>query len=131
MISNGFARGWRCGNVIIKIAAPLYNGEIRCAYMFHWPNSWITTMSSSSGHKSALERVARQAMIDKGLEPDFAPAAMQQLAAMHEAPVDANAGLRDLRDRLWCSIDNDDSRDLDQLSVSEDAGQGGIRIFVS
>ena len=39
--------------------------------------------------------------------------------------------MRDLRDRLWCSIDNDDSLDLDQLSVAEDLGGGTVKILVA
>src|SRR5204863_264886 len=67
-----------------------------------------------------LERIARSAMVTYGLEPDFPPAALAQLAA---TPDDArrhggaDGGLRDLRDLTWSSIDNDDSRDLDQLEV--------------
>jgi exoribonuclease-2 len=67
-----------------------------------------------------LERIARSAMVSYGLEPDFPPAALAQLeAAPHDAGqhADAGGGLRDLRDLPWSSIDNDDSRDLDQLEV--------------
>src|SRR5450759_2679544 len=67
-----------------------------------------------------LAEIARQAMIDKGLEPEYPAAALQQLKAIpgpaHET------GLRDLRNLAWCSIDNDDSRDLDQLSWAEKVG---------
>ena len=41
------------------------------------------------------------------------------------------AQIRDLRALLWCSIDNDDSRDLDQLSVAQPAAQGAVRILVA
>ena len=51
-------------------------------------------------------------MIERGLEPDFPPAAQKELAAIG-GPAGATADVRDLRDRLWASIDNDDSRDLD------------------
>ena len=40
-------------------------------------------------------------------------------------------GVRDLRDRLWASIDNDDSRDLDQLTVAEALEGGRTRILVA
>ena len=64
-----------------------------------------------------LAEIARQAMIDKGLEPEYPADALQQAKGIpgpaHEA------GLRDLRNLAWCSIDNDDSRDLDQLSWAE------------
>jgi exoribonuclease-2 len=70
-----------------------------------------------------LERLARDAMRERGFEPDFPPAAIAQAAAADvrqpAGSTRAEADRRDLRDRLWCSIDNDDSRDLDQLSVAE------------
>ena len=62
-------------------------------------------------------------MIKRGLEPDFPPAAWQELAAIHD-PAKATAGLRDLRDRLWTSSDSDDSRNLDQLTVAESLAGG-------
>ncbi|MDD4645518.1 MAG: RNB domain-containing ribonuclease, partial [Bacteroidales bacterium] len=37
----------------------------------------------------------------------------------------------DLRHLLWCSIDNDDSRDLDQLSVAEPVSDGSVRLLVA
>ena len=70
-------------------------------------------------------------MADKGLEPDFSRDALGELGAIRgPAPV-AGPGIRDLRDRLWASIDNDDSRDLDQLTVAEALPAGAIRIFVA
>ena len=43
----------------------------------------------------------------------------------------ATSDVRDLRDRLWASIDNDDSRDLDQLTVAESLAGGQVRILVA
>src|SRR5579859_6381621 len=77
-------------------------------------------------HSELLASIAHQAMIDRGLQPDFSPAAEKQLAAIN-APASGD-GTRDLRAMLWCSIDNDDSRDLDQLTVAEDLGAGKLRI---
>src|SRR5437764_7023883 len=68
-------------------------------------------------------------MIDKGLLPDFSPAAQTQVASL-KAPADDN-NARDLRELLWCSIDKDDSRDLDQLTVAEDLGGGPVRVMVA
>jgi exoribonuclease-2 len=62
---------------------------------------------------SPLERIAREAMVANGLEPDFPKSAKEQAA--HLPPEDDQG--RDLRDLPWSSIDNDDSRDLDQLEV--------------
>jgi len=77
-----------------------------------------------------LAAVARKAMIERGLEPDFAPAARNELAAIG-GPAVASDGVRDLRGRLWSSIDNDDSRDLDQLIVAEALAGDWVRILVA
>jgi len=83
-----------------------------------------------SSDRAALAAVARSAMIEKGLEPDFPPAARTELAAIR-GPAAAPEGACDMRDRLWASIDNDDSRDLDQLSVAEALPDGRTRILVA
>jgi exoribonuclease-2 len=73
-----------------------------------------------------LSAAARQEMIDHGFEPDFPPDAEAQLAAIQAAP---DRSLPDLTALLWSSIDNDDSRDLDQV---EWAGRvpAGIKVIV-
>jgi VacB/RNase II family 3'-5' exoribonuclease len=96
-------------------------------------------MSESPPRQRAhLQAIARQAMIDRQLEPDFPPAALAELARIKGPAQPGDAGdsgdphdsrgrganpaggaIRDLRQLAWCSIDNDDSRDLDQLSVGE------------
>ena len=80
--------------------------------------------------RATLTAIARRAMIDRGLEPDFPAAARQQLAAI-DGPAIATEGVRDMRDRLWASIDNDDSRDLDQLTAAETLADGRVRILVA
>jgi exoribonuclease-2 len=83
-------------------------------------------------HRYDLQRIARQAMLSRGMAPAFDDAAIAQAAALH-APEGAQ-GAVDLRGLLWCSIDNDDSRDLDQLSVAENPEASGsvkIRIAVA
>jgi exoribonuclease-2 len=81
--------------------------------------------------RADLKAIARRAMADKGLEPDFSRDVLSELEAIRSAaPVDVG-GVRDLRDRLWVSIDNDDSRDLDQLTLSESLPDGRIRIYVA
>jgi exoribonuclease-2 len=69
-------------------------------------------------------------MVDRGLEPDFPPAASAQAANASERPSLHNGG-QDLRDLLWCSIDNDDSRDLDQLTVAKELAGGDVRVLVA
>jgi exoribonuclease II len=75
-----------------------------------------------------LEVIARRAMQDYGLEPDFPAASRTQLA--HLGTPDGRA-LRDLRDLPWSSIDNDDSKDLDQLEVCLDGTGAGTRVLVA
>ena len=64
-----------------------------------------------------------------GLRPAFPPAVLDQVAAIDEAATSKEP--RDLRQLLWCSIDNDDSRDLDQLSVAESMDDGTTRVLVA
>jgi len=78
-----------------------------------------------------LQQIARRVMVERGLDPDFAPAALSQLAAIHAPAPGTGPGVRDQRSLLWCSIDNDDSRDLDQLSVAEALADGGIKVLVA
>ena len=80
--------------------------------------------------RATLAAIARQAMIERNLEPDFPPAAQQELAGITR-PADATDGVRDMRDLLWASIDNDDSRDLDQLTVAESLAGGKVRVLVA
>ena len=91
----------------------------------------MTRSKSMTVHRSDLRAIARRAMLQRGLEPEFPPAALAELDRIHGAAAPADADVRDLRDRLWCSIDNDDSRDLDQLSVAEPLAGGGATVFVA
>src|SRR5215469_2539400 len=77
-------------------------------------------------HDFDMGAAARQEMIDRGFEPDFSSDAQRQLAAVHPHLDD---GLRDLTGLLWSSIDNDDSRDLDQIEWAERTASG-IRVLV-
>src|SRR2546428_13057919 len=80
-------------------------------------------------HASLLAAIAHQAMIDRGLQPDFSAEVQKQLQSLTKPADDNNA--RDLGDLLWCSIDNDDSRDLDQLTVATDLGNGSVSLQVA
>ena len=83
----------------------------------------------TSDHKSLLEDIAHQAMLNRGLVPDFSPEVQQQVAGIAGPARDGDGDLRDLRDLLWCSIDNDDSRDLDQLTVAQVLADGTVKIL--
>ena len=80
---------------------------------------------------SQLKNIARRLMREHGLEPDLSTAALEQLRTIGAAPLARGPGIRDLRHLPWCSIDNDDSRDLDQLSVAQPQGGGGVKILVA
>ena len=81
--------------------------------------------------RNELRSIARRAMIERGLLPDFSPAVLAETAAITEAPTDPVPPVRDLRGLLWASIDNDDSRDLDQLSVAQPMPGGVVKILVA
>jgi len=80
--------------------------------------------------RAVLQKLARKAMCERGLLPDFSAGALAEVARL-EAPAAGSDGIRDLRERLWASIDNDDSRDLDQLSVAEAAPGAKIKVLVA
>ena len=80
---------------------------------------------------SELKAIAHRVMLDNGLDPDFSPQVVDQVRRIATAATDTSPRVRDLRALLWCSIDNDDSRDLDQLSVAQPAQDGTVKILVA
>jgi len=79
-----------------------------------------------------LRAAARQAMIDRGFRPDFEPAVEAEVAALRRTADPAPApGARDLRSLPWSSIDEVESRDLDQLEVAEGLPGGDTRVRVA
>ena len=89
----------------------------------------LSRMSPRRHDRQDLEWIADRAMRDRGLEPDFPRDVMSEVTALKGAAADPAA--RDLRHLLWCSIDNDDSRDLDQLSCAERRSDGSTRLLVA
>jgi VacB/RNase II family 3'-5' exoribonuclease len=82
-------------------------------------------------HRAILQRIARRVMLERGLLPDFSVEALAELARI-QAPATMDADqVRDLRDLLWASIDNDDSRDLDQLTVADAMRGDKVKILVA
>ncbi len=79
-----------------------------------------------------LQATAREVMIAHGFEPDFPPQVPQQLASLkaHPPQIAPTDKIRDLRNLLWSSIDNDTSRDLDQIEVAESASNGDVKVMV-
>ena len=89
-----------------------------------------------------LQATAREVMRARGFNPDFPPEVSAQLANLKQHPPMIAAGkdaatgggksndIRDLRDLLWSSIDNDTSRDLDQIEVAEALSNGDVKIRI-
>ena len=82
-------------------------------------------------HIEILQKIARQAMFDRGFLPDFSEKALKELEGLTASPSKMGDKARDVRDLLWCSIDNDDSRDLDQLTVAKALDDNSVKIFVA
>ena len=87
--------------------------------------------TSDKHSRALLQRIARQAMVERGLLPDFSPKALSELDALQKPVTKMDKATRDLRDLPWCSIDNDDSRDLDQLTVAETMPDGNVKVLVA
>lgn len=77
-----------------------------------------------------LAAAARRSMIEHGFEPDYPPGVKQQLDQLRAHPPAAATGARDLRKLLWSSIDNDTSRDLDQIEYAEALPNGSFRVLI-
>ena len=90
-------------------------------------------MSDTVGRRprSILQSIARRVMLERGLVPEFPPPALAELAEIHGPATRTGESTRDLRNLLWCSIDNDDSRDLDQLTAAEAMPNGATKALVA
>jgi len=89
------------------------------------------TEATNRQHRSILQNIAHRAMLEGGLAPDFPPRALAELANIHGLATMTSGSIRDLRNLPWCSIDNDDSRDLDQLTVAEAMPDEQTKILVA
>ena len=85
--------------------------------------------ASRRPHRGRLYEIARAAMRSWGFQADYSREALREIAALPEHPPED--GRADLRELLWSSIDNDDSLDLDQLTVAEPLGGGLTRISIA
>jgi VacB/RNase II family 3'-5' exoribonuclease len=79
-----------------------------------------------------LQAIALQVMAAHGFQPDFPPEAQKQLAdiSAHPPKLVPSDNVQDLRSLLWSSIDNDTSKDLDQIEVAERLPNGDVKVMV-
>src|ERR1700733_5818285 len=87
----------------------------------------------SNGHPVQFNLIAaaHAVMIERGFQPDFPEGTDAQLAAIKAHPeIPPAPGAQDLRDLLWSSIDNDTSKDLDQIEWAEQLPDGRIRVLI-
>jgi VacB/RNase II family 3'-5' exoribonuclease len=91
----------------------------------------MMTNTNDRKHRSILQRIAQRAMLERGLFPDFPAPALAELDAIPGPATRTEESTRDLRNLLWCSIDNDDSRDLDQLTVAAAMPGGTAKVLVA
>jgi VacB/RNase II family 3'-5' exoribonuclease len=89
-------------------------------------------MNDSRPSPIDLQAMARQVMLARGFEPNFPPATQQQLADIraHAPELAPSDKVRDLRGLLWSSIDNDTSKDLDQIEVAERLPNGDVKVMI-
>jgi VacB/RNase II family 3'-5' exoribonuclease len=91
----------------------------------------MSMKATDSQHRAILQAIARRAMLERGLLPDFSVEALDELARIQAPTTMEEKEIRDLRGLLWASIDNDDSRDLDQLTVAEAMPGDKVKILVA
>ena len=85
-------------------------------------------------HREILKNIAHRVMLERGLLPDFSREVLTEVGRFQRAAsteIRPASAIRDLRHLLWASIDNDDSRDLDQLTVAEALPGNKVKILVS
>jgi VacB/RNase II family 3'-5' exoribonuclease len=84
-------------------------------------------------HNVSLQAAARQCMLDHGFHPDFSKAVQQEVHSLesHPQPTPQTQVPTDLRNLLWSSIDNDTSRDLDQIEFAQEIEDGAVRIQIA
>ena len=80
-------------------------------------------------HAPDLRKVARRAVAEAGFEPDFPAEVSRELDGAEGVRAEAGPQVRDLRGLLWSSIDNRESKDLDQVEYVERVA-GGYRVLV-
>ncbi len=80
---------------------------------------------------SILRRIARKVMLDRGLFPFFSEKSLYEIENMVVPPFHFDGSIRDLRSLCWCSIDNPNSQDIDQLTYAERTDLDETKLFVA
>jgi VacB/RNase II family 3'-5' exoribonuclease len=90
-------------------------------------------MNDTSIRQIDLKAAAKQVMIKNGFEPEFPPQVQKELEELkaHPPRIEPGPNIRDMRNLLWSSIDNDTSRDLDQAEVAERLPNGETKVLVA
>ena len=81
-------------------------------------------------HRAILQSIAHRVMLERGLLPDFSSEVLSELKRL-QSPINDAPDVRDMHNLLWASIDNDDSLDLDQLTVAQAMPDGKIKVMVA
>lgn len=81
--------------------------------------------------RNILERIARRVMTERGFLVDFSEAALNEVEKIPKVDRGTKSSCKDLRHLVWASIDNDDSLDLDQLTVVDILPKNRIKILVA
>jgi VacB/RNase II family 3'-5' exoribonuclease len=76
-----------------------------------------------------LDTVARQALAKEHFQLDLDADAQREVALLRSGAIDAS--VRDMRDLGWSSIDNAESKDLDQIELVEALPEGGVRLRIA
>ncbi|MHB8799030.1 MAG: RNB domain-containing ribonuclease [Thermoanaerobaculia bacterium] len=85
----------------------------------------------AASHRHDLAAIAHRVMRERGFAPDFEPDVLAEVDGLDPHAGGRDGGARDLTGLLWSSIDNDDSRDLDQVAAAERLPGGAIRLLVA
>ncbi len=86
---------------------------------------------NAASHRHDLAAIAHRVMRERGFSPDFEPDVLAEVNALDPRAAGRDGAVRDLTGLPWSSIDNDDSRDLDQLSAAERLPGGAVRLLVA
>ena len=73
---------------------------------------------------SELRKISEQTMAENGFQTEFPPVVFEELKSLENKPLSTDSNIKDLRNLLWSSIDNDSSKDLDQIEVAEELLNG-------